>query len=225
LYLIIRVYQISINFKKKKKMKKKHVVFNFIRFNYSQKVEKGRNVAAKIRANGRKFSDPDVTAEQIEAKTEELENCRIAALNGDREATALLRQKALEWDDMMRIVANYVDRIAEGDDAVIIGAGFDFEKQPDPAVRPVFKAELGPKSGSVILRRQAMPGAKAYIMQVYIGETAPTNEKDWIQLQVISKASLELSGLLTLTKYWFRVAVVTAEGTIDFCQPFSLVVI
>ena len=205
-------------------MKKKHVVFNFIRYNYSQKVEKGRNVAARIKANPTKFTDPDVTAEQIEIKTEELEECRIAALNGGREATALLRQKAQEWDDMMRTVANYVDRIADGDDAVILGAGFDLEKQPEPAVRPVFSVELGPKSGSVILRRQAVPGAKAYVWQEYIGET-PLSEKDWIQAQVTSQSKTTLEGLTPLTRYWFRCAVVTAAGTSEFCDPISQVVI
>jgi hypothetical protein len=205
-------------------MKKKHVVFNFVRFNYSQKVEKGRNVAAKIKASPTKFTDPDVTVEQIETTTEELESCRIAALNGDREATALLRQKAQEWDDMMRIVANYVDRIADGDDAVILGAGFDLEKQPDPAVRPVFSVELGAKSGSVILRRQAVPGYKACIWQMYIGET-PLSEKDWTLIQVTSQSKLALEGLTPLTRYWFRVAVVTAAGTSEFCDPISQVVI
>src|ERR1035437_8301284 len=100
-------------------MKKKHVVFNFIRSNYSQKVEKGRNVAARIKASPTKFTNPDVTAELIETVTEALEECTIAALNGGTEATRLLGQKAQEWDDIMRTVANYVDRIAAGDDAVI----------------------------------------------------------------------------------------------------------
>jgi hypothetical protein len=205
-------------------MKKPHVTLEFKRFSIPFKVDRGRIVVAQL-TGSLVFKNLPVSMEDLAAKTEELFTRSLATVNGGKEATALMHQTEKEWNDMMYKTALYVDLTANGDAALILGAGFDLEKQPDPAVRPVFKAELGSKSGSVILRRQALPGAKAYIMQLYMGETAPTNEKDWIQIQVISKASLELSGLLTLTKYWFRVAVVTAEGTTDFCQPVSLVVI
>lgn len=204
-------------------MKKNHVVFNFIRFNYSQKVEKGRNVVANMKDNP-KFATPDVPVETLEAKTEELETCRIDALNGGREAAALLRQKVAEWDDMMRKEANYVDRIADGDEVIILSAGFDLEKQPAPAVRSEFSVELGEKSGSVELHRQAVQGAKSYIWQFCMGD-APAPENEWIIAQVTSKASVELTGLKPLTRYWFRVAVVTAAGTSDYCQPIMQVVI
>ena len=47
------------------------------------------------------------------------------------------------------------------------------------------------------------------------------SEADWVSAQVTTQATVELTGLTPLTKYWFRVGVVTISGTSDFCDPIS----
>jgi len=64
----------------------------------------------------------------------------------------------------------------------------------------------------------------SYIWQFCIGEI-PGNETDWINAQVTSQASVDLTSLTPLTKYWFRVAAVTISGTTAFCAPIMQVVI
>ncbi len=59
-----------------------------------------------------------------------------------------------------------------------IGSGFSTSKQPAPAQRPEFSVEPGQKSGSVLLRRQAVKGAKAYIWQFSIN-VVPQGEEGW----------------------------------------------
>ena len=205
-------------------MKKDRIVLDFIKKPVAQKIEFGRNVTGKLKGNAN-FSAPDVALADLDAKTDLLEARSVASLSGGKESKALMRQTEEEWDDLMRKTANYVNRIADGDDAVILSAGFNLAKQPAPAVRPDFSVELGEKSGSVTIRRQAVDGAKSYIWQYCMGETPAANDADWVTAQVTSKASVDFSGLNSMTKYWFRSAVVTTAGTSAYNSPVMQVVI
>lgn len=204
-------------------MKKDHVVLNFVKIPVSSKVEVGRSVESTM-LNNPHFTNPDVKIEDLKASTDLLEERNLAAITGGKEATALMHQAEDVWIDKMRKMALYVDRIADGDAAKILSAGFDLAKQPSPAVRPEFSVELGEKSGSVLLRRQRIEGARSYIWQCCVGEN-PGNETEWENAQVSSQASVELTGLTPLSKYWFRVAAVTITGTTAYCAPIMQVVI
>jgi len=205
-------------------MKKDRIVLDFIRIPVAQKTEIGKGVISKM-TNNPKFATPDVSVDALEAKNTLLETRSVAALGGGKEATALLHQTEEEWNDIMRKMAKYVDRIADGDDTVILSAGFNLAKQPTPAVRPDFSVELGDKSGFVSIRRQAVEGAKSYIWQYCSSETPAANDTDWVTAQVTSKASVELSGLTPKTTYWFRSAVVTTAGTSAYNSPVMQVVL
>jgi len=67
-------------------------------------------------------------------------------------------------------------------------------------------------------------GVKSYIWQYSIGET-PADEAEWVTAQVTSQASVELTGLTPLNKYWFRVAAVTIAGTTAYNAPLLQVVL
>ena len=139
-------------------------------------------------------------------------------------ATALLHQADDEWVELMRIEAKYVDRIANGDATIILNAGFSMAKQRSAAGRAEFTVELGDKSGTVFLRRQRVIGGRAYIWQ-YVQGDFPTDDANWIVAQITTQASVELSGLTPLSRYWFRVAVVTPQGTGPFTTPIMQSVI
>ena len=116
-------------------------------------------------------------------------------------------------------MARYVDRKANGDSAIILGAGFNIAKQPASPARPEFSAEQGDKSGSAYIQRKRVTGAHAYIWQQSFDGV------NWTTAQTTAQASVELTGLTPLTKYWFRVAVVTVTGTSDFSDSVTLVVL
>ena len=199
-------------------MKKDHAVLDFVKAPIAIKIETGRSVETKMRPNPI-FGKPDVPFDDLKASTDLLETRNVAALNGGKEATALLHQAEEDWVNKMRLTARFVDRIADGDSAIILGAGFNLAKQPAPASRPEFSAEQGEKSGSVILQRKRVDGARSYIWQQSIDANV------WTTVQTTAQASVELTGLTPLTKYWFRVAAVTITGTSDFNDPIALVVI
>jgi len=204
-------------------MKNDHVVLDFIKEPISQKIELADNVESEMRANPI-FANPDVPFDELKSINGLLQSRYKASLNGGKEETVLLHQAEDAWIEKMRKTAKFVDRIADGDGAIILSAGFNLAKQRSAPIRPEFSVELGEKSGSVFLRRRREEGARSYIWQYYIGET-PTNDVDWINAQVTSQASVLLAGLKPLSKYWFRVAVVTIEGTSAFSDPIMQVVI
>jgi hypothetical protein len=205
-------------------MKKDRIVLDFLKKPIAQKIEIGRTVSTRITGNNN-FLNPDVSPENLNAKTDQLETRNVAAINGGKEAKALLHQTEEEWDELMRKTAGYVNRIADGDDTIILNSGFNLAKQPAAPVRPEFSVELGEKSGSVSIRRQAVIGARSYIWQYCIGEMPAVNDTDWVTAQVTSRVTVELTGLTPLTKYWFRSAAVLSSGTTAYNSPVMQIVI
>jgi hypothetical protein len=203
-------------------MKKVHVVFDFIQLAIPEKVARGRNVIAEMTDNP-KFPSPDVSLDALKEDTDTLEMRSLNAMNGGKENTVLLHQAEDVWDADMRTMARYVERIAGEDPSVVLSAGFSLAKQPIPAQRSEFSAEAGKTSGSVFLRRQAIPGAKSYIWQFCIN-ALPETEDGWKIAQVTGKASVELTDLEPVTKYWFRVASVSSQGTSDYNDPIMHIV-
>jgi len=199
-------------------MKKDHAILDFVKAPIAIKIETGRNVESKMRANPI-YANPDVPLDDLKASTDLLETRNVAALSGGKEATALMHQAEEDWVNKMRLTARFVDRIADGDSAIILGAGFNLAKQPSPATRPEFSVELGEKSGSVVLQRKRVVGARSYIWQHSI------DGNEWTTAQTTAQASVQLTGLVPLTKYFFRVAIVTISGTSDFNDPITQVVI
>ena len=204
-------------------MKKVNVVFDFLRLPIPAKIIKGRNVVTEMTENPN-FPNPDIALSELGETSDTLEVRYLAAQGGGKENTVLLHQTEEVWNNLMRKEAKYVERIADGDEAVIISAGFSASKQPSPAQRPEFSAEAGQKSGSVLLRRQAVKGARAYIWQ-YCVNSIPEQEEEWKIAQVSGKASIEISDLIPVTKYWFRVAAVMAQETSAYNTPIMHVVV
>lgn len=198
-------------------MRKNHVVFDFIEDIIPEKIEFSRNTCMLMDENPN-FVTPDVPLSEIRTKTDSLEKCYQAALNGGKTEIALMRKTEKEWDELMRVEALYVDRIANGDATIILGAGFRLVRQPSSPQKSEFSLEFGERPGSVILHRKAVKGAKSYIWQ-FCTIALPETPEGWLPVEVTSKANVEINNLTLEIKYWFRVAVVTPRGTSAFSAP------
>ncbi len=205
-------------------MRKDKVILDFIRIPVANKVEIARGVIAKMK-NNPAFPKPDINLDEVEAQTNLLEARYIAAMSGAKVAIALLQHAEEEWDNTMRKTALYVDRIADGEAAVIVSAGFNLAKQRGPTNRSEFEVKRGDKPGTVILRRYIIQGARSYVWQYCAGESPVSTEAEWITAQVTTRATAEISGLTTFTTYWFRCAAVTSKGISGYSVPVMLVVI
>lgn len=203
-------------------MRKSHVLFDFVLNIPPVKITFGRNVVTLMTGNAN-FPTPDIPLTVLKEKNDLLEQKFIASLNDGKTEKAELHQAEKEWDNLMRYKALYVDRIADGDEAIIKSAGFNVSRQPVSNTKPELWAEAGDKPGSVKLHRQAVQGAKSYIWQSCMN-TFPESEAQWVFADVTSKATVILENLNSVTRYWFRVAAVTTEGTSAYCDPIMHVV-
>ncbi|WP_243348830.1 fibronectin type III domain-containing protein [Parabacteroides sp. FAFU027] len=198
-------------------MKKDRLVLDFKKLSVPEKISFGRNVHQSMTGNTH-FATPDILLETLKQSTDTLEQRFVNAQNGGKEETMLLRQAEEYWDDLHTKEGRYVERIADGDGAIILSAGYNLAKPQGPGQKAEFSVVLGSVSGSVLLRRQAYTGANSYIWQICEG-TLPEDESGWTTIKVTSRASVEVTGLKPLTRYWFRVAVVTPQGTTAFSSP------
>jgi len=46
----------------------------------------------------------------------------------------------------------------------------------------------------------------------------------WTYANATGKATVTINDLTPITKYWFRVAALMAEGTAAYCEPISIVI-
>jgi hypothetical protein len=203
-------------------MRKNTVVLDFLKFSIPNKIVFGRTVLSKMSVIAL-FEKPDMPYATGTEIVNRLETYYMSSRSGDHEQVALMHQAEAEFNDYFRKQGYYVDRVADGDEAIILSSGFHLAKQPIPSDRPEFTAEAGDSPGSIWLKRKAVPGSSSYVWQYYIGAEAPTEDK-WLFAGSTTKASFEINGLNSADKAWFRVAAVTKDGMGPFTDPIMKIV-
>jgi hypothetical protein len=202
-------------------MKKSKVLLRFVKFSIALKIEFFRNIIKKMKGNAI-FATPDVSLTELTAMVDKLESDFNDSQSGAHDAKAEMRKSNLAANEGFKTQAAYVDRIAKGDEAIILSSGFTASKQPDPAIRPIFGAEAGEKPGDIKLFRKAFSGAKSYAWQ-YCKDPLSADDSTFIYAGVSTQASFVVSNLTSQAKYWFRVAAVTSDGMQAWSEPIMKV--
>jgi len=203
-------------------MRKYTVVFDFLRFSVPNKIAFGRTVVSKMSLIAL-FANPEVAFAVAMAILDKLEQFYMSSRGGDHEQIALMHQAVAEFDETFKTLGNQVDRIAHGDQAIILSTGFHLAKQPLPPDNPEFSVEAGKVPGTLILHHKAVATAAAYVWQYYVGNDAPTEDK-WVWKSCSTQSIFELEGLTSATKVWTRAAAVTPAGMQPFSEPVMKVV-
>jgi len=205
-------------------MKKVKVFLGFLRMALVVKLEFYRNVIACLTAN-ELFSKPDVELIVLNSAVAKFAADFNASQTGSHEAVAKMRQSEKIADGYFRKIAMYVDRIADGDEAVILNAGFYPTKQPASPSRPLFSAVNSKKPGEIVLKCKAVPGAYAYTWQFFLGSASPAKDEDWVFAGTSTQVTFVVSGLTGLTKYCFRVCAVKSSGMQPWMDPIMKLVL
>lgn len=204
-------------------MKRIKVLLDFIELSVAEKIVFFRNVLAKLKAGASVFTNPDESLDASGVSVDTLEANYIAASGGGHAATVAMHASEDAADEIFRVLAAYVDRIAKGDESIILSSGFNTSKQPTPAQKADLTVVSGGNSGTVKLTAKAVKGAGSYIWQMAKG-ALPTDESGWTSIGFTTQASNEVTGLEVATKYYFRVAAITNTGTTDFTSAVLKVV-
>jgi hypothetical protein len=200
----------------------KKVLLNFIQFPVVEKVSFYRNSVAKTTGNSL-FPTPEISMAELTAALDQFDAAIVAARDGSHIAISALHDCELATDKKFRILAHYVDIIADGDETTILSAGFQASKEPAARNKLPLSAYDGSHSGSVIIDIKAIEKAGAYIIQIAEG-AGPFVDSDWKIAAIVTQSRYELTGLIKGKVYSFRVAAVTPSGTTDFCAPVEKLV-
>ena len=204
-------------------MRKPSVVLDFIYHSVSEKVVFYRNVNDKLFGNVL-YATPDVSAADAKAAVDALEAAILAAKDGGHTAISARHDAEKKADDIYRKLANYVDRTASGDETSILSSGFHISKQPVITPKPELAALDGEHSGEVKLVGKAKDRGAAYHWQMS-KELDDGTEGVWVDVGTSTRATFVVSGLEIMKRYKFRYAVVTPDGTTDYCEPVSKIIV
>jgi hypothetical protein len=198
-------------------MKKLKVLFDFITFSVTVKLAFYRNVISRL-TNNPLFPKPYISLATVTASVDKFEAAIQAAKDGAHTAISIMHDAEKVADADFRILAHYVDQIADGDETKLLSSGFHPSKQPVPPQKPILAVFDGIHQGSAKLAAKAHEDGGAFIWQLVKGPL-PTSESEWKLIGISTQATYEVEGLEVGVSYYFRVAVVTPAGTTEFCQP------
>jgi hypothetical protein len=202
-------------------MRKIKVIINYSYLSVPHLIEFSRNTVTKMTANVTIFATPDVTLTLITAAAATLELKYNAAQGGGKQQTIELKVAHAALLDLLRKQALYVDRIANGNEGIIVCSGFAASKQPTTSSRPDFSVENGDQDGVIELKHKAMAGVKSWVWQY---SNDPTDTNKWVLAGVSTQSTFTIEDLTPGDRYWFRVAAVYSNGQDNWCEPLSQIV-
>ena len=204
-------------------MRRTKAVVDFMTYPVVEKLPFYKNIAIQL-ADTNIFSNLPVPLATIKVIIDDFESALLAAKDGAHSAIAIRNDKEIVADELFRELSVYVNKVANGNETIIIQSGFHASKQPTPYQKPELAAYDGVHSGSVLLKIKAIEGAVAYIWQ-YVQEATPTSASVWITVNTSTVANFIIDHLTPGLVYSFRFASISSDGTSDFCTPISKVVI
>jgi len=204
-------------------MKKHKVLLSFVKLSIPVKIAFYKNVISCLK-NNPEFAKSDDELNLLTALTGKLEQDYIDSRGGEHEIIARMYQSEEAADEAFREEARYVEKIAKGDESLILKAGFGTTKlQPGTYNKPVFGAKAGKNPGEIILTCKAIKGAKAYIWQYCIGKL-PVDDKNWYLAGASTKVSYTVRDLESRTNCWFRRAPINSDSIGTWSKPVMMLV-
>ena len=194
------------------------VLLDFILLSVTAKIAFYRNVILKLTDNP-DFPSPNTPFATAKTEVDKFEALVLAASDGGHTAVSAMHDQEAVVDDIFRDIADYVNRKAAGDETKILSSGFHVSNQPVTPQKAALAVVDGPHSGSVKLVAKAVDRAGAYIWQYSLDGI------EWVVGGNSTGSTFILNGLTPATKYYFRVAAITPEGTTDFTAPVMKVVV
>ena len=199
-------------------MRRIKVIINYSHLSVLELIELARNSAIKMAANATVFVTPDVLYAAINTAATLLETKYNAAQGGGKQQTSEMNGARKALEELIRKQALYVERIANGNESIILSSGFETSRQPVYTAQPDFEASNGEHSGEVLLKHKAVQGAKSWVWQY------STDGIEWTHSGISTQTSYLVTGLTPVSKYWFRSAYVTIDGQSEWSNPVSEVV-
>jgi hypothetical protein len=191
---------------------KKYVKLSLTDRNVDELLTLGDSVGTKMDGN-LTFPTPPVVIATFKTAVSTLRTFHTAAVSTRSIVDfGLERAQAVDVEDMLRTLGNYVDMIAKGDGNVIISAGMPASKTPEKNPAPMQISEFVAKytgiPGTALIQWKRPKYAKYF--RVFMS-TDPMNGP-WQLLDTISTRKLMVQNLASGKKFYFKVVPVGTAG-------------
>lgn len=198
------------------------VKLNLKSLSSSEKVEKAQLIVKALTGNPT-FTTPQPPLASVTTAANELGTAFSDAQAARQTAvtkTSIMHDKESVLEGLLRQLAAYVESIAGDDESKILSAGIDV-KGPGASLQTTeaplsLSATEGDHDGEIDLSWNAVKGAKSYVIE---RSPDPPTPSSWVHQSVSSKSSTSVTGLVSGTRYWFRVAAVSSGGQGGFSDP------
>ena len=149
-----------------------------------------------------------------------------ASDGGSKLDTSIKNQKREALIEVLKDIGEDVNDEADGDETKIVSSGYDMTKDREPigTLPPPedMDLEFGADPGEIFIKLTAPPREADYIV-FFAKDPMPADDKDW-QQQFSTKSKIEISGLDSGDKYWFKGSYVTSTGEYNFTPPQSRII-
>ena len=185
-----------------------------------QRILKARFIASQLKDNS-KYATPNPTNVQITDSANELEIAYNNSRNKDEGMMTIYRNKLLSFKALMVLVLAYIQQASGGDQVIIESAGVAVKKIPSPS-QPVgkvtgVKGDKGALEGQSYLKWNTLPYSKSFIVD------KSADNSTWVDAKCpCTKAGVLITGLVSETYSWFRVAGVNGFGQGEWSDPIRV---
>lgn len=203
-------------------MKKFVVKLGLSKKSIPQKIEFGNGVAAAMPLNPLFAPVTNPTILELKNATLALQTAaqNVDAAGGGTLLTSIMHQKEEEFDVAMTGMGRNVDNIAKGDKPIILSAGMEADKEREPAQVPAaptaLEAVAGLLPGTVDLKWKR-PDFGLFF-NIFMN-SEPVTADSWKLVGQTTKTKFTVTGLDSLTKYWFKVDAFGTVGTGPASDP------
>jgi len=183
-----------------------------------KRIVKARKIAQSLVDNVIDYKTPDPTCVAILKSATDYEKSYNESRGRDRDKMNIFRSEEIKFMAIMNLVVAYV-QVASGGDALIIQkSGLLVKKTPEPPqpLGKVMRLEgwQGSHEGESLLSWDKLKGSKSYV-----GEKS-VDGKIWTDAKCPCTAtSVTVTGLVTETYSWFRIAGVNKFGIGEWSDP------
>ncbi len=192
-------------------------LIDIVRFAIPEKIVSYRNIISKLTGNPY-YVAPYIPLAEATLAINALETAYIAAQDGSHMANSSMHDKELLVDNNFRVLAHYVNQIANGDETKLLSSGFNISKEWTPITKPILSVVDGPHPGSAQASTTSLDGPGVHVWQIHKGGL-PLLETEWETVKMSPAASTVIEDLEIGTFLAVRVCAVTAKGTSEYCIP------
>lgn len=149
-----------------------------------------------------------------------------SAIENPLSTAATIKEKELKFNVKLKAVVAHVQSVINevSDDValdMLSTTGLDPRRNGSVNIA-VLSAKQGTEANSVIVRSKAQRKRVTYVFQICT--SSPELEKSWTTVKISGKAKVVITGLISGTKYYFRVAIIRSDVQESFSDPISIIV-